>query len=199
MPVHGIGTVCFTIYLDGKAHILRIYNCLFCHGEDCYNLISVSQLLRTEKSEVVFSQSDARIKVGEKCVSLREHEGLYELRAYPLKDDRQVEIPHIDITMEDDPRLWEQDDSSQRYSGMKAPTKLGIWRCQMLWTTCKVGIQGVQELMIYDNNLNEFCDSYFVPPSQPPAKRTYKTTAVEDMAELSLRFMGIGTDRLRHT
>ncbi len=57
----------------------------------------------------------------------------------------------------------------------------------------------MQELKTYDNNLNDFCDSYFVPPSQPPAKRTYKTTAVEDMAELSFRFMGIGTDRLRHT
>ena len=199
MPVHGIGTACFTIYIGGKAHILRIYNCLFCHGEDCYNLISVSQLLRTGQSEVVFSQLDARIKVGDKCVPLEENEGLYELRAYPLSDDRQVEIPHVNLTMEDDPRLWEQDDTPQIYSGMKAPTKLGIWRCQMLWTTCKVGIQGVQELKTYDSNLNDFCDSYFVPPSQPPAKRTYKTTAVEDMAELSLRFMGIGTDRLRHT
>jgi hypothetical protein len=199
MPVHGIGTACFTIYIGGKAHILRIYNCMFCHGKDCYNLISVSQLLRTGQSEVVFSQLDARIKVGDKCVPLEEQKGLYELRAYPLSGDHQVEIPYVNITMEDDPRLWEQDDSPQVYPGMKAPTKLGIWRCQMLWTTCKVGIQGVQELKTYDNNLNDFCDSYFVPPSQFPAKRTYKTTAVEDMAELSLRFMGIGTDRLRHT
>jgi hypothetical protein len=128
MPVHGIGTACFTIYIGGKAYILRIYNCLFCHGEDCYNLISVSQLLRTGQSEVVFSQLDARIKVGDKCVSLEENEGLYELRAYPLSDDRQVEIPHVNLTMEDDPRLWEQDDSPQVYSGMKDPTKLGIWR-----------------------------------------------------------------------
>ena len=103
MPVHGIGTACFTITIDGKTHILRIYNCLFCHGEDCYNLISVSQVLRTGKSEVIFSQSDARIKVKDKCVLLKEHEGLYELQVYPLSGDHQLEAPIIDITAEDDP------------------------------------------------------------------------------------------------
>ncbi len=199
MPVHGIGTACFTIRINGKTHILRIYNCLFCHGEDCYNLISVSQVLRTGQSEVVFSQNEARIRVREKSLLLNEHEGLYEIKVYPLSGDHHLDMPSIDITMENDPKLWDQDDSNKGYSHMKAPTKLGVWRCQMLWTTCKVGIQGVQELKTYDQDLNEFCDSYFVPPSQPPAKRTYKTTEVEDMAELSLRFMGIGTDRLRHT
>ncbi len=32
MPVHGIGTACFTIIIDGKTFILRNNNCLFCHG-----------------------------------------------------------------------------------------------------------------------------------------------------------------------
>jgi hypothetical protein len=130
---------------------------------------------------------------------LKEHDGLFELEVYPLSGDLHLDMPIIDISLENDPKLWDQDDSEKSYSHMKSPTKLGAWRCQMLWTPRKVGLQGVQELRSYDQDLNEFCDSYFVPPSQPPAKRTYRTTDVEDMAELSLRFMGIGTDRLRHT
>jgi hypothetical protein len=46
MPVHGIGTAHFLIKLGDKEHVLLIHNCLFCHGEDCFNLLSVSQLLR---------------------------------------------------------------------------------------------------------------------------------------------------------
>ena len=51
----------------------------------------------------------------------------------------------------------------------------------------------------YNEDLLAFCNSYFVPPSQPAARRTYKVRNVDDMAELSLRFMGLGTDRLVHT
>jgi hypothetical protein len=108
----------------------------------------VSQVLRTGQSEVVFSQTDARIRIREKCFPLKEHEGLYyEIKIYPLFiEEQQFDIPHINITMEDGPKLWEHDEVKQGYSGMKAPTKLGLWRCQKLWTMCKIGIQGVQEL-----------------------------------------------------
>jgi hypothetical protein len=57
-------------------------------------------------------------------------------------------------------------------------------------------MQGVRE---YDSHLNEFCDSYFAHPSQPATRKTYRTKDVRDMADLSLRFMGVGTDRLKHT
>jgi hypothetical protein len=58
-------------------------------------------------------------------------------------------------------------------------------------------MQGIQHE--YDDHLNEFCKSYLVPPSQPAARRTYRSGEESDMAELSLRFMGIGTDRLDQT
>ena len=72
-----------------------------------------------------------------------------------------------------------------------------MWHCKVLWISRKIGIQEVQYK--YDDNLNEFCDSYLVPPAQPVAKRTYRSGEKSDMAELSLRFMGIGTDRLEQT
>ena len=61
MPAHGIGTACFIIKVDGKEHILRIQNCLFCHGEDNFNLISVSQMLRTRTNEIIFNSDNSRM------------------------------------------------------------------------------------------------------------------------------------------
>ncbi len=51
----------------------------------------------------------------------------------------------------------------------------------------------------YDSNLRDFCKSYFSPSQQFAAKRTYQIDKVDDMADLSVRFMGIGNDRLAET
>jgi hypothetical protein len=207
MPIHGIGTACFILLLDGKEHVLMIHNCLFCHGEDGFNLLSVSQMIRTGRIEVVFNQGSSRVDVKKtndshelQTVQLKENDGLYEIEVTPLYlgDRRIATLPRVEITLEDDSKLWEIGESMQAYAGLKAPTRLGTWHSKLLWMSCKVGIQGVQNIE-YTQNLNEFCNSYFVPPSQPTARRTYKTTEVDDMADLSLRFMGVGTDRLRHT
>ena len=63
MPVHGIGTAWFVVKIGGIEQIMKIHNCLLCHGEDDFNLISVSQILRTRKNEVTFSAKESRIKV----------------------------------------------------------------------------------------------------------------------------------------
>ena len=204
MPAHGIGTAIFVVKVSGKEHVLKVHNCLYCHGEECFNLISVSQLLRAGKNKVIFSQDESQVIIQEDDratpLSLWEEDGLYEIQAIPLccGDDRAKTLLSLNLTLEDDPQLWDGCEVNQTYAHMKSPTKLGRWQSKMLWVSCKVGLQGRQS-MNYDDKLNEFCDSYFVPPSQPPARKTYKTTDVEDMADLSLRFMGVGTDRLRHT
>jgi hypothetical protein len=206
MPVHGMGTAHFVFSMGGKEYVLLVHNCLFCHGEDCFNLISVSQMLRGGQNKVVFSQHESQILLQEDIttsitsIPLREVEGLYEIQLAPLHlgDDRLRTLPRLHLTMEVDPRLWEKDVSrvESAYAGMKSPTRLGSWHCELLWTSCKIGLGNVKD---YEDHLNEFCESYFVPPSQPPARKTYQTTDIQDMADLSLRFMGAGTDRLKHT
>jgi hypothetical protein len=99
----------------------------------------------------------------------------------------------------DDNKLWDEGGPTSAYVGMRAPSKFGIWKRRMIWTTCKIGIQGIQQGQEYEESLQEFCHLKFVAPSQPAARKTYRVTEVQDMAELSLRFMGVGTDRLRHT
>ena len=207
MPIHSMGTACFVVQIGGTEHILEVHNCLLCHGEDGFNLLSVSQLLRAGENEVVFSQDASRIVIqGEArnqqpaSLVLNEVEGLYEVKVTPLYpgDEKYAKLPRLTVTRKDDPGLWTGEKPLVDSEGRKAPSKLGVWYCRMLWTTCRVGLQGIKSAE-YEDNLQEFCASYFVPPSQPSARKTYRTTDVEDMADLSLRFMGVGTDRLKHT
>jgi hypothetical protein len=206
MPAHGIGTACFLIQQGGKEHIVRIHNCLLCHGEDRFNLLSVSQVLRTRKNEVVFSADDSRLAIHDESADgtktnfgLIEKEGLYEMHVSPLyvDDIRMGILPCVDLTLDDDPELWNE--KRKEMSTMKAPTKLGIWYCKVLWMSVKMGAQMPIVREGYEDHLNEFCDSYIAAPSQPAAKRTYRSGEIEDMAQLSLRFMGVGTDRLLQT
>jgi hypothetical protein len=101
--VHGIGTACFYLTIGDKRQMLVIHNCLFCHGKDCFNLISVSQLLRAWESEVVFSQHESRIVVDQETY-LQEKEGLYERTMRPVYFDDQLrgEVPYIALTLADD-------------------------------------------------------------------------------------------------
>ena len=205
MPAHGIGTACFIIKQNDKEQIVKIHNCLFCHGEDQFNLISVSQVLRARTNSIIFRTADSRLEIvneyddGIKTVfNLQEHEGLYELEVSPVcaDDERMNSMSCVDLTLEEDPHLWEKD-RGKHASLNKAPTKLGSWHSRALWVSVKIGIQEVSQE--YDTHLKDFCDSYFVPPTQPSAKRTYRSGDTNDMAQLSLRFMGIGNDRLIET
>jgi hypothetical protein len=204
MPVHGIGTACFILQHGDTEVILKVHNCLLCHGEDNYNLLSVSQVLRTRKSAVIFSADESRLELQGLTdeiikIILREDEGLYALRVSPLylDDDRHGQLPCFHLTLDVDANLWDRNEDLSGVSKMKAPTKLGTWYCKVLMAPA----QGISSwgLDNYDERLEEFCSSYFVPPSQPSAKKTYKITDIDDMADLSIRFMGLGTDRLLHT
>jgi hypothetical protein len=206
MPAHGIGTACFMVKQNGRECIVKIHNCLLCHGEDQFNLISVSQLLRARTNSITFSADDSRLEMdndnedGLKTIfKLKEHEGLYELEVSPLSvdDERMRSAFCLDLTLENDPHLWDKDKEKRGLFDMKAPTKLGTWYSRALWVSLKVGMQEISQE--YDSHLKEFCDSYFVPPTQPSAKRTYRSGDTGDMAQLSLRFMGIGNDRLIQT
>jgi hypothetical protein len=51
----------------------------------------------------------------------------------------------------------------------------------------------------FDANLREFCVDFLAPPSIPPARRIYRDDSPPDMRDLSVCFMGTGTERLRRT
>ena len=205
MPAHGIGTARFIGVTGGIEYIITIHNCLLCHGEDGFNLLSVSQILRQQLNAVVFRSNVSYLETqaSEETVTrfeLLESDGLYEMKLSPLymDDQRLNSATNFEITLEHDSRLWGTDGANQTQVDMKSPTKLGKWHSKMLWMSVKMApMRGISS--DFDEDLKSFCDSFFVPPSQPAARRTYKVQDVEDMADLSLRFMGLGTDRLVHT
>jgi hypothetical protein len=51
----------------------------------------------------------------------------------------------------------------------------------------------------FGEELSNFCEDYIAPLSIPTAKRTYQIDKIEDMSDLSIRFFGIGTERLERT
>ncbi len=138
MPAHGIGTACFLFRQGDKEYIVRIHNCLLCHGEDRFNLLSVSQFLCTRKNEVIFSADASRLEIDgggddtKAIFGLTEKEGLYEMHVSPLyvNDIRMGTLPCVDLTLDDDPELWNE--KRKEVSDMKSPTKLGIWYCKVL-------------------------------------------------------------------
>jgi hypothetical protein len=60
MPVHGLGTARFVVHIGNKAVILSVTNCLLCHGES-FNLLSVSQMLRSTENAIVFKEGGSLI------------------------------------------------------------------------------------------------------------------------------------------
>ncbi len=88
MPVHGMDTANFLVKRDGNEFVMVIHNCLLCHGETTFNLISVSQMLRSTANSIVFKEGGSMMTLKQKnkelTISLREEEGLYGIESQPI-------------------------------------------------------------------------------------------------------------------
>ncbi len=67
LPIRSFGTASFlAVDSSGEQRIIRIHNCLLCQnlgGDDDFNLISVSQVLKTTLSTVQFNISQSSLSV----------------------------------------------------------------------------------------------------------------------------------------
>ena len=197
MPVHGIGTALFRIHLGDKDVVIRIFNCLLCHGEDGFNLLSVSQMLRQKGNSIAFCEGASEISINRDGIDqhtpLNEVDGLYEILGSPVSVNDQQDLPHYDLTLDNDTALF--DEESVPAAMMKPPSTLGRWTRKVLW----LGTKSV-DTANYDDNLKEFCSKYFSPISHAlNVRKTYQIQNVTDMQDLSIRYMGVGNDRLTKT
>jgi hypothetical protein len=91
MPVHGIGTALFLVRVGAKQVLIKIFNCLLCHGEDGFNLLSVSQMLRNKRNSLTFSQGNSGLEIQQEKQNMRipltEVDGLYEILGCPVDSD----------------------------------------------------------------------------------------------------------------
>ena len=128
MPVHGIGTALFLIRVGDKQVIIKIFNCLLCHGEDGFNLLSVSQMLRNKQNSLTFSQGNSGVMIQQQkqqmIIPLTEVDGLYEIQGCPVdtEDDRVGSLRTYDLTLEQDPALYQDDDYAPTMV-IKSPSK----------------------------------------------------------------------------
>jgi hypothetical protein len=199
MPVHGIGTAMFLIRVGVKDVVLKIFNCLLCHGEEGFNLLSVSQMIRNKQNSLTFgAHSGLQIMQNGQVVNipLNENDGLFEIVGRPInaKDKRLGSLLSYELTLESDPVLYREDDEYTTTLIMKSPSKLGKWRRKVLW----MGMKSITTVD-YDENLKDFCRTYFSPLSQTQTRKTYHVDEDADMQDLSIRYMGVGRDRLAQT
>ena len=193
LQIYGIGTALF-VARDDQGHevILRIHNCLFSHGK--FNLISVSQLCGKPKNSVNLSIDSPALSLmssGQKgrwvSIPLHLDDGLFAVRfdAIQVDDPRFVHLPKCDVTPGGDFVLATSDTASR-------------WRSKVLVTASRSA-----RILVaphdYHWNLESFCGDFLAPPSLPPAKRTYSSTNPDDLTDLSIRFFGVGTQRLIKT
>ena len=212
LPIHSIGTASF-IAVDslGEQRIIRIHNCLLCQSsedKDDFNLISVSQVLKTALSTVQFNitHSALTVKHGKKQQSthfeLMPDDGLYAMDVFPINasDPRHKYLVAVDLTVNAPIGLGKHPGESTTCNAgisTRPASRLGIWYTRVLWIGKIRSLAG--KLKGFDEGLKEFCDEYIAPLSIPPARKTYQTQNVEDLADLSIRFLGIGSERLKHT
>ena len=194
LQIYGIGPALF-IALDenGQEVVIRIHNCLFSQGE--FNLISVSQLCGKPENSVDLSldfpalhlmssgQRSRRIQI-----PLFLDDGLFAARFESIQPDdpRFSNLPKCDITPGGDFTLATSDSE-------------GRWKSRVMVSASKSARILVASSDDYHCNLESFCGDFLAPPSLPPAKRTYNGANPSDLADLSIRFLGVGTKRLLQT
>ncbi len=195
LPIFGWGTANFVaIDRNGGSLILVIPNCLY--GQCEFNLLSVSQVHQVRGNHVDFSLvSPAMVLVpipgvhrSSVRVPLVLEDGLFALRVEPLGegDSRFDTLPKYVIT--------------QR--GKFVPSDSGTevrWRTNVLAMGSSSARLPAATTDDCHENLRTFCDQFLAPPSIPPARRLYDIKSQEDMAQLSIRFLGASTDRLIRT
>jgi hypothetical protein len=215
MIIHGQGTAVFIVSVDGGEFLLRIHNCLHSYGE--FNLISVSQLkmvsgnlldFSVENPFITFSKSkssDANLLCPEVLdVPLEIDDGLYALSLEPItpNDPRFSSLPSYDVTL---PGLFVPAALTLGAISMRSSDgAVGGETMSPPWTTAVLSpstgrVLAMSATLDFDEELRAFSDGFLAPAAIPPSRRQYNTSKLSDMADLSIRFMGAGTDRLLHT
>jgi hypothetical protein len=133
---------------------------------------------------------------------LQPDDGLYAVDMLPLNasDRRHKTLVSIDMTVKENlisgTNIGE-DGTATKVSAAKSASKLGTWYSKILWIGKIFSLAGTIEG--FEDGLVDFCNRYVSPLSIPPARKSYQISNVEDLADLSIRFFGIGSERLKQT
>jgi hypothetical protein len=126
-------------------------------------------------------------------------DGLYCLHLDPISSDdsRLLTLQIFDITPpgEYEPVTHRID----RFCGA-AKAILPLWTTTAFNTSTPTGrIYSLNGAIDFHSQLKSFSDHFLAPAGLPPARRQYDVSNPADMSDLSIRFLGGGTDRILHT
>ncbi len=131
-------------------------------------------------------------------------EGLYALSLEQItpNDPRFSSLPSYDVTL---PGLFVPAALTLGAVSMRSNDgNVGGETIHPPWPTAVLSpstgrVLAMNATMYFDEELRVFNDGFLAPAAIPPSRRQYNTSKLSDMADLSIRFMGAGTDRLLHT
>ncbi len=193
LQAYGCGTAWFLAEDDlHQPFLLRIHNCLYRQGQ--FNLLSVSQICQDPRNSVDFNlDSPSRFfstdsKRRQIRLPLFLEDGLFAILASPfqLDDPRFSSLRKVDVTPGGDFRPSENIASHR-------------WDSRVLVSTKPEARFLVAQGCDYDYNLQSYCANFLAPLAISSARRQYDPAIPTDMDELTTRFFGLGTDRLKRT
>jgi hypothetical protein len=210
LSIFGRGTAVFALSFHDTEILIRVHNCLYSFGE--FNLLSVSQMqtIKGNTLNLSLESPSVRLRAGSHPsnvpswerqpyvdVPLGLDDGLYCLMLEPISSDdpRFRTLQMFDLTP---PGHYEPcSHRGDRFVGVSK----GI-----PWTTTVVGIPkplgrifSLNGSIDFHSGLTTFSDKFLAPAGLPPARKQYDTSNSQDMSDLSIRFLGGGTDRILHT
>ncbi len=136
-------------------------------------------------------------------ISLDIDDGLYSLSLEPVtpSDPRFYDLPTYHVTPSGDfcplnRSMSAGAEAASLVSGIGVP----VWTTEVLSSPPLLGrVLALNASLDFDDELRIFSDEFLAPAAIPPARRHYDIGTSSDMTELSIRFMGAGTDRIIHT
>ena len=203
LHVRGVGTATFlTTTSTGKVILIRIHNCLLCDSE--YNLLSVSQLQLGGRNSVDFQNSSptigttsvrrrsSRKEFRREKIPLTISDGLYKMtvKLISLNDPQFEKLYQVELTEDGD-----YSPPSTTYEMMlKSPAHDVPVSGKVTYT-----VYACPVVPTFGAALIDFADQYLSPPAVPPTRKTFRVDNPTDLSELSIRMMGVGTDRVKNT
>ena len=191
LQIYGCGTALFLVEdTFGASFILRVHNCLYGQGQ--FNLLSVSQICQNTHNSVDFCLQAPALIFGFQKRQIRLplilDEGLFAISATPfqLDDYRFSSLRKIDATPGGE--FCPSDDTSSHRGTSKVLVSATPAARFLVAQNCD-----------YDYNLQSYCANFLAPPSIPSSRRQYNPEVASDFADLTTRFLGLGSDRLKKT
>ena len=210
LTIHGQGTAVFIASVNGQEVLLRIHNCLHSFGQ--FNLISVSQLKMVSGNSLNFSVENPFMKFSAPHsqsedfpfsdgleIPIIMDEGLYSVSFEPItaSDPRFGTLPVFDVTP---PGTFIPITHMLCASAGSDEAVSLSWTTEVISPPSTMGrVLALNAAMDFDHELSAFSDDFLAPVAIPPARKQYDVGDSADMTDLSIRFMGAGTDRITHT